>query len=277
MSAPTTISAWLQGLPISWLVAGPVGSKDAASQGQLYDDNVEQLREAVLARFPGEAPSDALSHIGGDRKLIQGYAESNANFRVRLRTAWDDWSRAGTPVELLTQLYWEGYTTAVLVQQNGLIYSLSGAPTAGSDPTSLLVITYAAPLNSPLTPSPDPPYTKTIPATSQVPDGSGGLATIATPWWIFDYKTDFCSRFALILPTQPSTIDPSGNAMWTSGVPTADALSRLRFLIQTWKPGSQSLVEIIAFVSGLVWGYPPTQDWGGGGLTWGGANHTYGP
>lgn len=135
-----TYAAWFQSLPIPWLVGGPVGSKDAAAQSALLDGQVARLKLAQKAHFPSYAPSDALPHIGGDRQLEQGPTETNANFVIRLKTAWDDWSRAGQPAELLAQLYWGGFPGAVLVQQNGLFYQLTAAPTAGVDPTPLLQI-----------------------------------------------------------------------------------------------------------------------------------------
>lgn len=174
---PNTLSAWLRGLPIPWLVSNPVGAADATAQGTLYDGQVSLAKQAVLARFPDYAPSDALPYIGKDRKLIQGYAESDANFRVRLRTAWDQWALAGTWAELLFQLYWScGFDTAStwIVQQNGYAYSLSADPSPTTDPTTLLTIT---PLMDAGYPVHSPPV----------------------PWWYFDNRLDLCSRFAIVI------------------------------------------------------------------------------
>lgn len=145
MAPPTNLKQWLQGLPISWLVGEEVGRADAGAQGDVYDGQVALLREATRARFPGEgyAPDDALPEIGKDRQLIQGTGESNATFRTRLLTAWDQHALRGTWVELLFQMYFScGIEAggAYIIQQNGLIYSLSANPTAGEDPTPLLVV-----------------------------------------------------------------------------------------------------------------------------------------
>lgn len=184
-NAPTTFVEWLNNLPITWLCGQPVGIANNASWGLSADNQTELLNQATKARFPDLAPHDALGHIGGDRVLIQGTTETDANFRIRLRTAWDDWGRAGTPLELLVQLYWQGFTGAVLIQQNGNYYELSGAPTAGVDPTSLLTIGTVSPL-------PENLYSSDDPTRPPIPAG--------TPWWIFDNRTEACNRFVIILP-----------------------------------------------------------------------------
>jgi len=135
--ASSSITQWLQNLPIPWLVGETNGRADVTSYGTVLDGQVDLLKEAVKARMPGEAPSDALPYIGNDRKLIQGPNETDENFTIRLQTAWDDWARAGTAVELLTQLYWQGFTGAWLVQQNGIGYGID-TPVAGEDPTDQL-------------------------------------------------------------------------------------------------------------------------------------------
>lgn len=186
MSAiPTTFVAWLQSLPLNWLYGQPVGIADAKSWGQIADDQTALLQQAVKARMPSLAPVDALGHIGGDRVLVEGSTETTANFRVRLNTAWDDWARAGSALELLVQLYWNGFSGAYIIQQNGLYYTLSGAPTAGVDPTGLLTIGHLSGLISALADSADP----TRPA---IPVG--------TPWWKFDDDTGHCSRFLVLFP-----------------------------------------------------------------------------
>ena len=200
MSTPTTIVEWLQGLPIPWLAGRTNGSNDVLSYGTVLDDNIDTVKEAVKARFPDYAPSDALPYIGSDRGLIQGPTETTADFITRLKTAWDDWARAATPLELLVQLYWARFPGAIIIQQNGQAYSLSGAPTAGADPSALLVINDVMPLPAAL--QSDSELTRIIPS--------------GTPWWQMDesiyatftetylqdqsLKVEFCSRFVIIFP-----------------------------------------------------------------------------
>lgn len=181
---PSNFIEWWKNLPIPWLVSGDVGEDEATANGTVVDAQVSLVKQATLARMPGRAPEDALAHIGGDRQLLRGPTEASDNYRTRLRTAWDDWARAGTHLELLVQLHWIGFPGAVIVQQNGLSYTLSGPPTAGVDPTSLLVIADTATLTADLTSSVTPG--RSIPA--------------GTPWWTFDNNTDFCSRFAILFP-----------------------------------------------------------------------------
>lgn len=228
-AAPVNITQWLQQLPIPWLASNPVGRADVTSYGTVLDGQVDLLRQAVKARMPLIAPADALPHIGGDRALIQGPSESNTNFAIRVQDAWGAWSRAGQPAELLEQLYWDGFPGAMLVQQNGLAYSLSGSPTAGVDPTTLLVTT----------------------TLSANPTISG-----APPWWMFDTSDSFCSRFAVVFPG--STFPPS--------MATAD-LTRLRVIISRWRPAEATCVGIYELTSGRFWGWP-IATWGSG-LNWG--------
>lgn len=184
---PATLTEWLKSLPIPWLVSGTVGAAEQTANGTVLDGQVSLLKQAVKARFPSYAPADALAHIGGDRGLIQGAAESNTSFATRLRDAWSEWSRAGTALSVLEQLSYFGFgNNAVWVQQNGLAYQLSAAATAGQDPTSLLTIT-----NLEQT-SPNAPLTSSVTPTRSIP--------VSTPWWTFDFNTDCCNRFAIIVP-----------------------------------------------------------------------------
>ncbi len=143
MAAPTSITAWLQSLPIVWLTGNTNGAADAAAQGSVYDGQVDLIKSAVEARFPDTTPSDGLPYVGDNFGLIQGKQESDTTFRTRCKAAWDQWALAGTWAELLFQLYFTcGLTaqSAFIVQQNGLIYSLASNPGPTDDPTSLLVI-----------------------------------------------------------------------------------------------------------------------------------------
>lgn len=214
--ARTTFVDWYKSLPIPWLVSGANGQREGSSWPSVVDSQIALLDAARKVAYPDYAPTDALPHLGGDRKLTQGPVESNANFIIRIKGVWDDWARAGTPVELLTQLFWGGWTGAVIVQQNGLAYTLSGAPSAGVDPTALLTATTCSALSVALTSNVNPPTAtttgRTIPATS--------------PWWQFAESrsanpnasdTDYCNRFAVLFPGPlPSQFMTFGTAMFTA-------------------------------------------------------------
>lgn len=188
---PESISAWLKSLPVPWLVSYDNGAADASAQGAVYDDQVEQVREAVKARMPQLAPSDALPVIGGDRQLIQGYAESDANFRTRCQIVWEQWALAGTWAEMLYQLYWScglDCGSTWIVQQNGYAYSLSANPAVDTDPTTLLVVTELG-----------------TNVTVDYPN--------AIPWWTFDGNSSLCARFAIIISgALPNTIQITARA-----------------------------------------------------------------
>lgn len=255
---PSSFVEWAKNLPIPWLFGGPNGELDAASWPAVLDGQVTTLKDAVKARFPSYAPTDALPHIGGDRLLLQGASETNPSFITRLKSAWDDWARAGTQLELLAQLYWIGFPGAVIVQQNGLAYSLSGAPTAGADPTPLLTVTNLSTIGTALTPYPTYVefaagkstgfYTKHIPAGA------------SSQWWTFDYRTDFCSRFAVLFPSTGGLIAGDGS------IAAAD-VARMGQVIRTWRRASQTCVGVYVLTSGAFWGWP-VETWGSGG-NWG--------
>jgi hypothetical protein len=204
---PNTITEWLLGLPIPWLVGGPVGVKDASSYGYALDQQVELQRAAIKARFPDYADDDGKAQIGADRFIIRGPLETDENYATRLKYAWESWERAGTFLELLLQLYWIGYPDAVIVQQNGLKFSLTNDPTPDGDPFALALLsaTNTALLPAPLTSGVNP-------AAPVIPAG--------TPWFSFDTNTEFGSRFAIMLPSIPLSWLHHGVATFT-GTSTA--------------------------------------------------------
>lgn len=178
MSArPANFIQWLQSLPIPWLVSNTVGADDAAAQGTVYDGQVALVKEAVQARFPDDAPSDALPYIGADRQIIRGFSESEDDYRARLKNAWAQWELAGCWSEVLFQLFWSaGLSTSSMwiVQQNGYAYNLTADPAATTDPTTLLNVTALG-------------------------DNPALLYPTPVPWWTFDDRVDLCARFALII------------------------------------------------------------------------------
>lgn len=123
-------TAWFKNLPIPWLVGGPVGQLYWDAVGSVFDDQADQYRQAVKARFPTRAPSDGLKYIGDDRLLVRGPQESDADYVKRLLDAWSQWKYGGHAAGLLPALYFAGFgDNVVCVQQNGLGYEL--------DPTNI--------------------------------------------------------------------------------------------------------------------------------------------
>lgn len=256
--ARSTYVSWYRNLPIPWLVAGPNGQAEGGTWPSVLDTLSVTLDSARKASFPDYAPNDALPNLGGDRKLVRGPGESKPNLIVRLKGVWDDWARAGTWLELLVQLYWAGFTGAVIVQQNGLAYQLSGAPTPGADPTGLLVITTCSALSVALTSSVTPP-TAAVPPQAALP---GRAIPALTPWWQFAESasanprvsdTDYCNRFAILFP---GTL-PTFFRTWATATFTASDTAAI-----VWNnafPTSSYAVEV---------GAPTITDGGGGVLVW---------
>ncbi len=211
MAAPDSITAWMKGLPIVWLVGNENGQADATAQGTVYDGQVDLIKQAVEARFPDNTPADGLPYVGDNFGLIQGKLETDDFFRERCRLAWDQWAMAGTWVELLYQLYFTcGLDPVVttIVQQNGLAYSLQDLYYPSTDPTTVLQITQLG-LNY------------------NVGDLSG------VPWWTFDDQDDMCARFAILIGNPfvgftyplPNSISITGRATFTASDSAVATLS----------------------------------------------------
>ncbi len=312
MTAIDAFKRWWHSLPIPWLVGDATSQADADAQATVIGQQADLVFEATKARMPSLGPADALPHIGGDRQLEQGPEETDANFRIRLQTAWDDWARAGTALEMLVQLHWAGFTDAVIAQQNGLLYSLSAYPTAGVDPTSLLVI-----------------------------EDASTSVTLGVPWWTIDAVDAMANRFVVLFPTSAPAFMCSGTAVfddtdyatvtwnnpftdstyvvqpgavygemvtvsadlttrtpttcgiyasgpftgsvdvkaWTAGANPfndlhAGDLARVRRIIERWKPARTICVALYVITTAPVWGYPTTTTWGQVGLNWGASAST---
>ena len=198
---PNTYVEWLTGLPIPWLT-NTNGLNEFRAYGSVIDGEVSLLIDAGKARFPDYAATDSLNQIGHDRLLIRGPAESDANYATRLQFAWDDWARAGTALELLVQLYWTGFEGAVIAQQNGQVFYLSGNPVAGQDPTSLLTVATPTSINY-LT-------SATKPLQPVVPAGS--------KWWTIDQSTEFGSKYEILLPISSTWLITYGTATFSASL-----------------------------------------------------------
>lgn len=267
MSDPRSIVEWLQSLPIPWLVANPVGKADVGAYGSVLDSEVALTKLAVKASFPELAPADALPHLGNEMGLIQqgtiaGAAESNSAFGTRLRKVWEnDWPAAGTPASILMELYRAlGYTNAYIVQQNGLLYSLT-TPSA-ADPRDGVTITATSLATTAQTPGVG--YTKTIPAGSA--------------WWRFDDKTDFCSRFAVLFPgSLPASWTSIINPPTGASAPSLSEVNAIRKIIAQWKNAESTCMGIYVLKTGKMIGYPPSHTLGDGTRTLGGTTTIFTP
>lgn len=85
-----------------------------ATFGDAQDEHHARTKAAVKARYPLQAPLDAVSRIGDDRGLSQAWSGHDARetydaWRLRLSDAWALWMDAGTDLGILRALYWAGF------------------------------------------------------------------------------------------------------------------------------------------------------------------------
>lgn len=98
-------------------------------------------------------------------------------------------------------------------------------------------------------------------------DGSQNVVNVSVPSG-FALPSGFWNGFSVIFFA-------AWPASW-SGVPPANYSNEVNFiraLVNQWKPG-HGLLENMQVVTSPVWGWPVTQTWGAGGLTWGNATPT---
>ena len=65
---------------------------------------VEKANEAIQIRLPGLGDRSQIPYLANDRVLVQGPAEPDAGFIVRLREAFATWGLAGSPRAVMLQL-----------------------------------------------------------------------------------------------------------------------------------------------------------------------------
>lgn len=122
----TSYTAWMAGLNIPWLTGRDIGQKYAEVFGTVMDNQAELERQAIKQRMPLLCAEDALQFIGEERGNVLGGEDSSTDtYRLRLQNAWYYWNVGGSAYSILHELYYQGYTTLALVQQNGLVFTLS--------------------------------------------------------------------------------------------------------------------------------------------------------
>lgn len=184
-------------------------------------DNIEySAKEAVFQRMPDHCGADSLVKIGGERQLDRGTTETEAQWRERLKSAWELWPKAGTPEGILNALHFAGYDSVYLVCSNGEIWNRD----SGTGETIRQVYS------------------------------SGYVFTKG--WW-----NEFRVLFVSPHPAHWSPSPPANDS---------DEVKNLRRIVNLWKPAKAKLDGFVVHLSGLIWGFPPSQQWGGSGLAWGG-------
>ncbi len=112
---------------------------------------------------------------------------------------------------------------------------------------------YCSVLTAPATPI--APYTKTIP--------------IGSPWWRFDDKTDFCSRFGVFYFGVPSGWTDIQAVPTDTSSPTLSEVNTIRQIIAKWKNAEATCMGIYVWTSGKMW-QNVVGGWAWGTGTWGG-------
>jgi hypothetical protein len=65
---------------------------------------LERMNQAIKIRLPGQGDPTQIPYLANDRVLVQGPAETNAAFILRLQSAFSAWRRAGSSRSVLQQL-----------------------------------------------------------------------------------------------------------------------------------------------------------------------------
>jgi hypothetical protein len=206
----------------------------------LGDRSLDDAKAAIMERLPGFASAPANSLTSNDRQLVQGPSETDANFAARLIAARDQWRLGSAPLGLLVQLHFAGFDGGVLLQQNGLGWTLTGAPVLAD-----LVDLSALPSWCSRVELHTNPW---IPPST---DGKPALAAGTHPWGVFDGGMDgngnqWCSRFFVLFPsTAPDPV-----------LGTAANLARIQRVIKAWRPSKASIPGIAVCTVGRCFDWP---------------------
>lgn len=120
-------------------VGDPAADAWQGVMGGALDEVADQYRQARAVAYPRvprdpespqyACPSDALGLMAADRGgLERAPGEAEADWRQRLRDAWDIWRVAGTPLSAKMICGWVGLTTAKVLRR----HEFSTPPEAGS-------------------------------------------------------------------------------------------------------------------------------------------------
>jgi hypothetical protein len=214
----------------------------------LGDESVISANQANYEHLPQYANDPtSVGLTANERQVDQGPSETTASLANRAVGAVDAAKLFGTPLGVLTALYWAGFSGAQLVQQNGNRYQIAVTVAGGITTISLVVSDLG----------PNPPI--------------GGIRPLAAgihPWWTFDASgldansDQYNSRFAVLFLTDTGLLS------------TAENRNRLRRSVKKWKNAKSRFMGFVVCSSGIVWGGGWT--WGDG-HTWGGTATNYSP
>jgi len=114
-------------------------------------------------------------------------------------------------------------------------------------------------------------YLVTATGRAHTMNSAGVLTTTQNTGGSFLFAIRGWNRYALIFPALP--------AAWGGVVPgnTSPEANAVRQTLAKWAPAHMILDSIRILVSGRMWGFPFTQNWGAGGATWGGSVTSWTP
>ncbi len=251
---------WARKLRLSFAGAG-WGRVWGALSKVIGDFGQRDAIAAISERLPDHAQSpESFSFMGADRDIEFGPSEGYPLRRARLVAAVDQHRLDGTPLGLCLALWWAEFYSVYVIQQNGIAHTITGLPNLDDLKLLPTVPSWYSTSDTGLNPA--------IPASN---DGKPAIAAGTIPWWTIDSGMDaegnqYNSRFVVLFPV--------GNSFDGTDL---DQLARIRRVIARWRPAHAKCVSIIDQTSGLIWGWPLTQNWGGGGLVRGGSTLTYTP
>lgn len=262
--ASTIGQTWAGKLRLAWN-----GSKGAAIlrslAAVLVDRAIDWGADAITKRFPvqldgsaGEAA--ALAMLANERGYIADPNATALTTATNLQNAQNFARLSGTPIGLLVALSNAGFTGAVVVQVNGLAWTINTTPTASQLSDLATMTSVPSWVTRTVLPNANP----AIPAST---DGRPAIAALTIPWWTLGDPMDgagnqFASRFAVVFPS--TATDPQ--------LGTAANLQRLQRAIAKWKPAKASCAGIWRLSSGGYYGDGTTY---GDGGTYGGASTFY--
>lgn len=246
---------WLQVPVAASLATAGVGGRLLYSVAVVMDAQLDKLDQAILARFPTKTKTPtSLPYIGLDRLIGQGLSESAAQYGARLRTAFDDWFRAGSARALISQIlgFVASATPRVLVVSNTSAWDY--VPASSSSAT--------VPTHLPSAPA-------VLPTANWNWDSVSLAPYSATFWWRIWVIVDATGWFTSTRKAGDG-VAKCGDKRYACGsdLPSAVGLS-LVSLVRLWK-SQHAVAQIVVCVDSTE--FIPTDAPGSGSLpdgTWG--------
>jgi hypothetical protein len=230
---PKSVPPWLQA---KW------GRAFLDAVGARMDNVVGATKEAVFARLPEFAPSDAQDVIGADRGLPRGGGESDEDYGARLVDAWNIWGGDNTP--LTGKGGGAGSARGILLQLKAL-----GLPT-GSDGATVY--------------NHNGRYAQ-LDGSDEVVFGDGpvavnrsnllGLVPGNLKGFTLDWRDQFYAKFGILFPVDVPALRPNTQL--------AAAINRM---VDRWRQAKEHYVGAFVIEAGGGWDWPATQTWDDGTL-----------